>query len=63
MPRNEANFSLREAYLPKIAPEMPDPTVSENIFNTIRYRRSVSVQGLGYFPSTVSYIKVQTMFK
>ena len=39
------------------------PQPRQNIFNTMRYGSTVSVQSSGYFPSTVSYIKVQTMLK
>ena len=41
----------------------PYPTAKGNIFNTMRYRSTVSVQTSGYFQSTVSYVKVQIMFK
>ena len=42
---------------------MPVPLSLRKYFNTMRYRSTVSVQSSGYFQSTVSYIKVQTMFK
>ena len=35
----------------------------EIVFNTMRYRSSETVQRSGYFQSSVSYIKVQMMFK
>ena len=35
----------------------------EIVFNTMRYRSSEAVQRLGYFQRSVSYIKVQIMFK
>ena len=38
------------------------PQPREIFFNTMRYTSTVSVQGSGYFQSTVSYKKVQTMF-
>ena len=47
----------------KLASEMPVPHSLGNIFNTMRYRSTVSVQSSGYVQSTASYIKVQTMFK
>ena len=33
------------------------------VFNTMMYRSSETVQRLGYFQSSVRYIKVQIMFK
>ena len=47
----------------KIASEMPVPHSLGKIFNTMRYRSSETVQRLGYFQSSVSYIKLQIMFK
>ena len=37
------------------------PQTGEKVFNTMRYRSSETVQRLGYFQSSVSYIKVQIM--
>ena len=39
------------------------PQSGEIIFNTMRYRSSERLQRLGYFQSSVSYIKLQIMFK
>ena len=39
------------------------PQPREIVFNIMRYRSSETVQKLGYFESSVSYIKVQIMFK
>ena len=39
------------------------PQPGEIFFNTMRYRRNETVQRSGYFQSSVSYIKVQIMFK
>ena len=39
------------------------PQPGELVFNTMRYRSSETVQRLGYFQSSVSYIKVKMMFK
>ena len=50
-------------HLFRIASEMPVPHSLGKYFNTMRYRSTVSVQTSEYFQSTVSYIKVQTMFK
>ena len=46
--------SIRDAHTPK---------PGEIVFNTMRNRSSETVQRLGYFHSSVSYIKVQIMFK
>ena len=35
----------------------------EIVFNTMRYRSSETVQRSGYYQSSVSYIKVEIMFK
>ena len=45
----------------KIASQTPQPV--EIVLNTMRYRSSETVQRPGYFQSSVSYIKVQIMFK
>ena len=47
---------LIQRQINKITSEIPVPHSLRNIFNTIRYRSTVSVQSLGYFQSTVSYI-------
>ena len=48
----------------KIASEMPVPhSLGKYFFTTMRYRNSEIVQRLGYFHSSVTYIKVQIMFK
>ena len=39
------------------------PQPWEMFFNTMRYRSSETVQRLEYFQSSVSYIKLQIMFK
>ena len=39
------------------------PQPGEIVFNTMRYRSSETVQRLGYFKSSVSYIKVKMKFK
>ena len=39
------------------------PQPGEIVFKTMRYRSSETVQRVGYFQSSVSYIKVQIMFK
>ena len=39
------------------------PQPGEISINTMRYRSSETVQRLGYFQSSVSYIKVKMMFK
>ena len=39
------------------------PQPGELVFNTMRYKSSETVQRLGYFQSSVSYIKVKMMFK
>ena len=39
------------------------PQPRETVFNIMRYRSSETVQRLGYFQSSVSYIKVKIMFK
>ena len=39
------------------------PQPGEIVFNTLRYRSSETVQRLGYFQSSVSYITVKMMFK
>ena len=39
------------------------PQRRETVLNTMRYRSSETVQSLGYFQSSVSYIKVKMMFK
>ena len=57
-------IAITETDLQKIASEMPVPhSLGKYFFNTMRYRSTVSVQSSGYFQSTISYIKVQTMFK
>ena len=57
---NNSETLLCDSLSKKIASEMPVP--HRNIFNTMRYRSTASVQSSGYFQSTVSYIKFQTMF-
>ena len=54
IPRKLKKNSIRDA-------RAPQP--GEIVFNTVRYRGSETVQRSGYFQRTVSYIKVQTMFK
>ena len=39
------------------------PQPGEIFFNTMRYTSSKKVQRSGYFQNSVSYIKVQIMFK
>ena len=39
------------------------PQPGEAVFNIKRYRSSETVQRLGYFQSSLSYIKLQIMFK
>ena len=39
------------------------PQPGEIVFNTMRYRSSEKIQRSGYFQSSVSYIKLQIMFK
>ena len=39
------------------------PQSGETVFNTITYKSSETVQRLGYCQSSVSYIRVQIMFK
>ena len=39
------------------------PQSGEIVFNTMRYRSSETVQRSGYFQNSVSYIKLQIMFK
>ena len=46
--------SIRDASIPK---------PGEIVFNTMRYKSSETVQISGYFQSSVSYIKVQIIFK
>ena len=39
------------------------PQPGEIVFHTMKYRSSEKVQRSGYFHSSVSYIKLQIMFK
>ena len=39
------------------------PQPGEIVFNTMTYRSSETVQRLGYFQRSVTYIKVQILFK
>ena len=39
------------------------PQPGELVLNTLRYRSSETVQRSGYFQRSVSYIKLQVMFK
>ena len=48
----------------KIASEMPVPhSLRKIVFHTMRYKSSEKVQRFGYFKDSVSYIKLQIMFK
>ena len=47
----------------KIVSETPTPQPKEIVFNTMRYRSSETVQRSGYFPSSISYIKVEMMIQ
>ena len=52
--RNPPKNSIRDARTPQSG---------EIVFNTMRYRSSETVQRSGYFQSSVSYIKLQIMYK
>ena len=46
--------SIRDAHTPQ---------PGEIVFNTMTYRSNETVERLGYFQCSVTYIKVQVMFK
>ena len=58
--KNDARYSKKKGNSIRDA---RTPQSGEIVFNTMRYRSSETVQRSGYFNNSVSYIKVQIMFK